>query len=399
MTPVILPGSTIGVLGSGQLGRMFTMAARRMGYRVHTLSPDEDTPTGQIADVEIAAPYDDLEAIRAFARGVDVVTFEFENVSVDAATAASDIVPVRPSGRALHIAQQRVREKTFLSAHGFPVVPFATVRTREELAAALATIGVPAIVKTAAFGYDGKGQQRVSSAQEAEYAWDRFGEQEIVIEKLVDLERELSVVAARGVDGDMAHFGVLENSHNQHILDITVSPARVDAELRSEAIHLTRAILTELEYVGVLCVEFFLTTSGRLVVNELAPRPHNSGHYSVDACMTSQFEQQVRTVCGLPLGSTEQMRPAAMANLLGDLWADGEPDWIAGLASSDVKLHLYGKNQPRPGRKMGHVTALADSADVARARVVAARAAMTVGRDRPPVDFVRGRSAAANRRP
>jgi len=377
VTQVILPGQTIGVLGSGQLGRMLTLAARRMGYRVHTFSPDQDTPTGQIADVEIAAPYDDLDAIRAFARHVDVVTFEFENVPVEAAAAAAEIVPVRPSGRALHITQQRVREKAFLSARGFPVVPFATVRTKDTIDAALALVGAPAIVKTAAFGYDGKGQQRVASAQDAERAWQQFGEQEIVIERLVDLRLELSVVAARGMDGDIAHFGTLENSHRHHILDLTVAPAQVDAAVSSEAVRLTRAILMELDYVGVLCVEFFLTRRGTLLVNELAPRPHNSGHYSIDACITSQFEQQVRAVCGLPLGSTAQLRPAAMANLLGVLWMDGEPDWTAALKSSDVKLHLYGKTAARPRRKMGHLTALAESADLARSSVLAARAALT----------------------
>ena len=376
MTRVILPGSAIGVLGSGQLGRMFTIAARRMGYRVHTLSPDQDTPTGQIADLEVTAAYDDLEAIRAFARGVDVVTFEFENVRVEAADAAAELVPVRPSGRVLHVAQQRMREKTFLSNRGFPVVPFATVRTREELAAALASVGAPAILKTAAFGYDGKGQQPVSSLQEAAHAWDRLGGHEAVIERRVDLRLELSVVAARGLDGQIAHFGAVENAHDKHILDLTVSPARVDPQIGDDAVSLTRAILRELDYVGVLCVEFFLTTSGQLLVNELAPRPHNSGHYSFDACITSQFEQQVRAVCGLPLGSTDQLRPAAMANLLGDLWADGEPNWIAALASGDVKLHLYGKTEARPGRKMGHLTVLADTADLAQSKVLAARAAL-----------------------
>ena len=377
MTRVILPGSTIGVLGSGQLGRMLAIAARKMGYRVHTFSPAEDTPTGQVADKEIRAEYADLEAIRAFAAGVHVVTFEFENVSTEAADAAAEIVPVRPSGSALHITQQRAREKAFLALHGFPVTPCATVHTLDELAVALGHVGTPAVVKTAAFGYDGKGQHRLTSIEDAERIWGLIGHQEAVVERVVDFSHELSVVAARGLDDAFAHFGAFENTHRNHILDISVSPARIDPGIASEAVQITHAIMEELSYIGVLCVEFFLTTEGRLLVNEIAPRPHNSGHLTVDACVTSQFEQQVRAVCGLPLGSTTQMRPAAMVNLLGDLWADGEPDWASALAIPDVKLHLYGKEQPQPGRKMGHLTAIADSVDLAVDKALAARELLT----------------------
>jgi 5-(carboxyamino)imidazole ribonucleotide synthase len=370
---VILPGETIGVLGSGQLGRMMAMAARRMGYRVHTLSPGEETPTGQVADLEIKAEYEDLDAIRAFAKGVHVVTFEFENVPTEAAAAAAEIVPVRPSGSALHITQQRAREKAFLADRGIPTTPCATVRTLDELAVAMGWIGTPVIVKTAAFGYDGKGQHLLTSIEDGERVWSLVGHQEVLVERVVEFTRELSVVAARGLVGEFVHFGVIEKTHRNHILDISVAPARIPEPVAAEAVEIARTIMDALDYVGVLCVEFFLATGGRLLVNEIAPRPHNSGHLTFDACVTSQFEQQVRAVCGLPLGSTRQLRPAAMVNLLGDLWANGEPDWCGALAFPDVKLHLYGKEEARPGRKMGHLTALADTVEEAIEHALGAR--------------------------
>jgi 5-(carboxyamino)imidazole ribonucleotide synthase len=370
---IVLPGATIGVLGSGQLGRMLALEARRMGYRVHTLSPGVDTPTGQVADLEVSAEYDDLDAIRAFARGVDVVTFEFENVLNDAADAAAEVVPVRPSGSALHITQQRAREKGFLADRGYPVAPFAKAQSLDELAVALGAVGLPAIVKTSVFGYDGKGQHRINHIEEGERVWGLIGHQEAIIEQLVDFSMEISVIAARGLDGAFAHYGAIENLHHNHILDLSVCPARIPADVCSEAVHLAHRVLEDLQYVGVLCVEFFVTTDGRLLVNEIAPRPHNSGHFTIDACVTSQFEQQVRAVCGLSLGDTAQVKPAAMVNLLGDLWVDGEPDWAAAMAVPDVKLHLYGKSDPRVGRKMGHLTALGDSVEEAAAKALAAR--------------------------
>lgn len=373
MNRIIQPGATLGVLGSGQLGRMFAIAARRMGYRVHTLSPGVDTPTGQVADVEFEADYDDLDAIRAFARGVDVITFEFENVSTAAADAAAEIVPVRPSGHALHVTQQRAREKAFLALKGFPVTPHASVASLDELAAAVERIGLPAILKTASFGYDGKGQHRLTSPLDIEPMWALVGHQPAILEKVVDYSLEFSVVAARGLDGGFAHYGAIENAHRNHILDVSVAPARMPEAAVTEAVAVTRAIMDELAYVGVLCVEFFLTADGRILVNEIAPRPHNSGHLTVDASITSQFEQQVRAICGLPLGATTLLRPAAMANLLGDVWAKGEPKWDAALAVPDVKLHLYGKSGPRPGRKMGHLTAMADTTAQAIQHVLAAR--------------------------
>jgi 5-(carboxyamino)imidazole ribonucleotide synthase len=376
MSRIIKPGSTIGVLGGGQLGRMFAMAARRLGYRVHTLAPDDDTPTGQVADVEINASYDDLDAIRAFARAVDVVTFEFENVSAEAAEEAEAHAIVRPSGHALHVAQNRLREKAFVADLGLPVTPFAPVRTDRELAAAINKVGVPAVLKTAAFGYDGKGQVKVASAGDGVAAWESLGRAEAILEGFIDLDREISVIGARGVGGEWSYFGPIENAHDRHILDVSVMPTGVPERTARLAVDVTRCVMTALEYVGILCIEFFIARDGSLMVNELAPRPHNSGHLTIEACRTSQFEQQLRAICGLPLGSPDTLQPAAMANLLGDLWEPGEPDWSTVLAFPAVKLHLYGKAAARPGRKMGHLTALAPTREEARALVIDARDAL-----------------------
>jgi 5-(carboxyamino)imidazole ribonucleotide synthase len=372
----ILPGNAVGVLGSGQLGRMFAIAARRMGYRVHTLSPDDDTPTGQVADVEINAAYDDLDAIRKFAHGVKVVTFEFENVPAACAEAAAQCGPVHPAGSVLHTTQHRVREKSFLRDNGFPVTPFAVIRSLDDLKRAVSTLGCPAVLKTAGWGYDGKGQVKITSQSVLGSAWSSLKTDEAVLEAFVDFDCEVSVVAARGLDGAFTHWGLIRNDHRNHILDISISPSGLDPKIEKDAVEVARGILEKLGVVGVLCVEFFLGRNGTLMVNELAPRPHNSGHLTFDASLTSQFEQQLRAICGLPLGSTRLLRPAAMANLLGDLWSNGEPDWEAALRHPDVKLHLYGKPTPRPGRKMGHLTALADSAQQARRLVLQAREAL-----------------------
>lgn len=373
----ILPGSAIGVLGSGQLGRMFAIAARRMGYRVHTLSPDEDTPTGQVADVEVNAPYEDLDAVCKFASGVSVVTFEFENVPAETAAAAERCAPVRPSGHVLHIAQHRLREKTFLSESGFPVTRFKRVGCPQELPAAAAEIGLPAILKSADFGYDGKGQFRIHNAEDFEAAWQAAGGREAVLEAMVDFDREISVVAARTIGGEFGHYAPIENQHANGILDLSISPARIPERVAKEAVEITRAVLEKLSVVGVLCVEFFVRKDGSLLINELAPRPHNSGHLTVDSNLTSQFEQQLRAVCALPLGGGARFAPAAMANLLGDVWANGEPDWVATAAIPNVKIHLYGKLDPRPGRKMGHLTALSTSVDDAITDVLCARRSLT----------------------
>ncbi len=369
----ILPGSTIGVLGSGQLGRMFAIAARRMGYRVHTFSPDRDSPTGQIADLEVDAPYEDLDRVREFASAVDVVTFEFENVPAATAEAASQCALVRPAGEVLHTTQHRLREKMFLRRHGFPLTRFEPVRELSDLHRAAPDFG-PAILKTAGFGYDGKGQYRVHTLAEAVSAWDAMGRQEAVLEAVVDFEAELSVVGVRGADGQCVFYAPSCNRHVAGVLDVSLSPAPFGPHVVKQATAIAQGILEQLNMTGVLCVEFFLTRDERLLVNELAPRPHNSGHLTIDACVTSQFEQQLRSVCGLPLGSTEMPRPAAMANLLGGVWEHGEPDWQAALALPEVKLHLYGKSEPRPGRKMGHLTATAATVRQAGELVRTARA-------------------------
>ena len=365
MTKIILPNSTIGVFGSGQLGRMFAIEARKMGYRVHTFSPDSDTPTGQVADIETSAPYEDLDAVREFARSVDVVTFEFENVPSATVEAASEFVGVHPRGDILHTTQNRLREKTFLSDNGYPVTPFRKIKLIEDLYHAVQKLGASAVLKTAGFGYDGKGQSRMRTAADIEPSFAALNGAEGIFEAFVEFDKEVSVVCAGGQDGSFAHFGVIENAHSNHILDVSFAPADVSSTVASQAVAIARSIVETSGYVGTLCVEFFLTKDGKLLVNELAPRPHNSGHLTFDACVTSQFEQQLRAVCGLPLGSTEFCKPAAMVNLLGDIWEGGEPRWDRAIGTPGVKLHLYGKAEARPGRKMGHITALADSAEAA----------------------------------
>jgi 5-(carboxyamino)imidazole ribonucleotide synthase len=382
MSAPILPGATLGVLGGGQLGRMFALAARRMGYRVHVLCPDEDAPASQVADHTVRAAYDDLDAVDAFARGVAAVTFEFENIPHTSAERAARWAPVRPGPHVLQTTQHRAREKSTLAARGLPVTPFRAARSPAELDAAVAALGAPAVLKSAAWGYDGKGQTLLRAPGDAAAAWERLATDDTVLEAFIDFEREISVVAARGADGAFADFGVLHNEHFQHILDVTTAPADLPPRVRDEAIEIAREVLSALDVVGVLCVEMFLKPDGSLLINETAPRPHNSGHLTIDACATDQFEQQVRALCGLPLGDPALLRPAAMANLLGDLWRDGEPDWPAALALPPVKLHLYGKREARPGRKMGHLTALAPTAAEARALVLEARRRLTAAR--PP---------------
>jgi 5-(carboxyamino)imidazole ribonucleotide synthase len=360
MDTPILPGATIGVFGSGQLGRMLALSARTAGYRLHTFSPEPDSPCGQVADREVVAPYSDLAAVRSFVQSVDVMTFEFENVDAAVGAIAAELgKPVRPGGHVLHTTQNRLREKQFLTQHGIPTVPYAAVRSLADLEEAIAIVGLPAVIKTAAFGYDGKGQIVVTSPSAAPAAWQSIGGVDAVLEAFVSLEMELSVVAARSANGDFAHYGAIENIHRNHILDLSIAPARLSPALAHHAIDITESIFHALDIVGVLCVEFFLTETGQLLVNELAPRPHNSGHLTIEAAPSSQFEQQWRAICGLPLGATQLRTPAVMANVLGDLWQGGEPNWSAALSLPNIKLHLYGKASARPGRKMGHITAWA----------------------------------------
>ena len=369
----ILPGSTLGVMGGGQLGAMFAAAAKRMGYRVEAISDVADCPCARHCDRVHVVGYDDLEKLAAIAGSLDVVTFEFENIPVSAARAMQAAVPVRPAPEVLHTTQDRAREKAFLVAHGFPCAPHRLIRSREELAAAVKALGMPCVLKTAAFGYDGKGQRKITTTAEIDAAWDRLGPQECVLEGWIDFECEISVVAARSLDGETAVFEPSRNAHANHILDVASAPAGLPDGVRSVACDMASLVLEKLGMVGVACIEFFVTRTGDILVNEIAPRPHNSGHLTINACATSQFEQQVRAVCGLPLGETRQSAPAAMANLLGDCWAGGEPDWAAALAVPGVSLHLYGKSDPRPGRKMGHLTAVAATAEEAVARVIRGR--------------------------
>ena len=352
---------------------MFTIEARKMGYRVHTFSPDSDTPTGQVADIETSAGYDDLNAVREFARTVDAVTFEFENVPSAAVQAAAEFVPVHPKGEILHTTQNRLREKTFLSDNGFPVTPFRHIKVIDDLFRAADALGYPSVLKTAGFGYDGKGQAKIIKPSDIETAFDAMNGSEAILEAFVEFDKEVSVVSARGQDGEFVHYGLIENSHANHILDVSFAPAAVTDTVQAEAVEITRNIAEAFGYVGTMCVEFFLAKDGKLLVNEIAPRPHNSGHLTFGPCVASQFEQQVRAVCGLPLGSTDFMRPAAMANLLGDIWGNGEPNWAAALDDPRVKFHLYGKAEPKPGRKMGHITAAAETAEQAVRLVTEAR--------------------------
>jgi 5-(carboxyamino)imidazole ribonucleotide synthase len=340
---------------------MFAIEARKMGYRVHTFSPDTDTPTGQVADVETSADYADLDAVRKFAKSVDVLTFEFENVPSETVAAAAEFIDVHPRGDILHTTQNRLREKTFLSKNGFPVARFRHIRAIDDLYHGHDEIGLPAVLKTAGFGYDGKGQQKITAVGEVELAFESLKGQDAILEQFVAFKKEVSVVCARDQQGGFVHYGVIENEHANHILDVSFAPAAVIDSVVTDAVEITRSIADQFRYVGTMCVEFFLTADDRLLVNEIAPRPHNSGHLTFGPCVTSQFEQQLRAVCGLPLGSTEFYRPAAIANLLGDIWANGEPNWDAAITDTNVKLHLYGKSEARPGRKMGHLTATAES--------------------------------------
>lgn len=337
---------------------MFGIAARRMGYRVHAFEPNPDSPAGQISDVEVNAPFSDVAALADFAGDVDVVSFEFENIPLSAIEEVARRAPVRPRGEVLHICQNREREKAFLRANGFPHAPFAVVESADGLRAALEEIGTPSVLKTADFGYDGKGQVKLDGAVDVMAVWEKFGARG-VLEKWIPFQAELSVVVARGTDGVAVAFPASENIHKHHILDLSIVPARFTPEVIAEAGRIAERIAVALDVVGLLAVEFFLTKDGMLLVNELAPRPHNSGHYTFDACTTSQFEQQLRAVCGLPLGSPALLTPVVMWNLLGHLWKDGEPDWNVILTEPRAKLHLYGKAGARPGRKMGHVCVLA----------------------------------------
>jgi 5-(carboxyamino)imidazole ribonucleotide synthase len=370
---MILPGQTIGVLGGGQLGRMLAQAAQTLGYRVHVFEPQSQCPAGAVANREVNASYDDLAALTAFARSVDVITYEFENIPAGPLAALAALVPLYPRAEVLHICQNRQREKAWLRANEFPHVRFAEALDG-DIAAAVAEVGLPCVVKTADFGYDGKGQMKLATPADLEQAVAIFRGRRCVVEAWCEFSRELSVIVARNLPGETRAFPVAENIHTHHILDFSLVPARVAVETARAAEALATRIAEKLGVVGLLAVELFLTTGGDLLVNELAPRPHNSGHWSLDGGETSQFEQHVRAVCGLPLGDPSVREPTVMVNILGDAWhwSDGKvvgaPDWPAIFATSRAKLHLYGKTEPRPGRKMGHFTVRAENVEIAFAQ-------------------------------
>jgi len=372
---MILPGATLGMLGGGQLGRMFTIAARTMGYRVIVLDPDPDSPAGRMADEHLHAAYNDEWALEQLGHSCAAITTEFENIPAETLRRLTRYCPVRPSAEALENTQNRIREKTFIRDAGLATAPFVAVERADALDAAFAAIGAPAILKRAAFGYDGKGQYVVESPEAARQAFQAMDGVPCVLERRVNLAVEASVMVARNPSGQVATYPVAENIHVGGILDTSIVPARIPDALATQARDTAVRLAEALDYCGVMGVEFFVTDEGELLVNEIAPRPHNSGHYTIDACVTSQFEQQVRMVCDLPFGDTRLLSPVVMVNLLGDLWGDASPPWAALLTDPAAKLHLYGKREARPGRKMGHFCCLAEDVDTAltRARDAMAR--------------------------
>ncbi len=355
MTAPVLPGSTLGVLGGGQLGRMFCVAARTMGYQLVVLDPDPDSPAGRIADQQIQADFTDKQALDRLAQQCDVITTEFENVPAESMRYLAQSCPVFPSADALEIAQNRNREKAFAAQAGLTPAPSFAINAATDLEPAISVTGLPAILKTATLGYDGKGQFVVESLEQAREAFAQTGGTECVLEKKIPLKLEVSAIVARNAQGDTAVYPIGENEHRNGILAVNIVPARVSDAIADKAKQQAIKLVQALDYVGVLAVEFFVDTDDQLLFNEMAPRPHNSGHYTKEACVTSQFEQQARVMCGLPPGDTRLISPVVMVNLLGDLWV---PDWLVLLSQPNVKLHLYGKKHARPGRKMGHYNVL-----------------------------------------
>lgn len=365
---MILPGSTLGLLGGGQLGRFFVLAAIQMGYRVMVLDPDPYSPAGALADQHICADYHDKDALTLLADNCVAITTEFENIPAQSLRFFEGRVRVRPSADAVEVTQNRIAEKDFLLKAGLPITPYANIRSRTDFSSAEQAVSFPALLKRASFGYDGKGQIRVDESSALPDAFAALDEVPCVLEQMVDLACEISVVLARTDKGEMVCYPVAENEHRKGILALSTVPAQVDDEIADRAASMARSIAQALDYCGVLAVEFFLTRSGALLVNEIAPRPHNSGHYTVDACVCSQFEQQLRTLCGVPLGDVRLLSPVSMVNLLGDRWSNGTPRWVNLYAMPGARLHLYGKREPRSGRKMGHICVLADTREQAVSR-------------------------------
>jgi len=380
---MINPGAWLGLLGGGQLGRMFTMAAQSMGYKVLVLDPGSDSPAGSVADGHIQADYTDDAALAEMAARCLAATTEFENVPAESLRRLSERCVVSPAAGSVAVAQDRIREKLFLRDHGFATAPFAVIRSAADLRAPEVNSLLPGILKVSRFGYDGKGQVRVRAASELAEAFATLSSEACVLEKQLVLQKELSVVVARGFDDAVVTFPVSENEHANGILDLSIVPARVAPDVATEARQQAIDLANKLNYHGVLCVEYFVLGDGRLLVNEIAPRPHNSGHYTIDACVTSQFEQQVRVMCSSPLGDTSMLRPSVMLNLLGDVWANGQPHWETVLRHRGAKLHLYGKSEPRPGRKMGHVTVLAQQTEVALATALEIKSGLVAAAEAP----------------
>ncbi|MEQ1830045.1 MAG: 5-(carboxyamino)imidazole ribonucleotide synthase, partial [Pirellula sp.] len=374
MNRIISPGSSIGIFGGGQLGRMLTHAAQRLGYRVVVFTDEIDSPASQVANETVHADYLDPDAVRTFAKKVDVITLEFENIALEAVSRAAEVTLVRPSVHLLSIAQHRIKEKRTLRDFGFPVTPFREVRSIQDITPTALELGWPLVLKTTNWGYDGKGQRRVANQIEANDAMELLGPEPLIAEKWIPYQVEVSVIVARTPNGATAVYPMFTNSHHNHILDITTCPAAPElGKVAREAESIAFGVAESLQLEGLLCVEFFVTHQGEVMINEMAPRPHNSGHLTIDACRTSQFEQQVRAICNLPLGDTSLIQPAAMANLLGDVWGSQTPHFEKALAQPLTYLHLYGKQTARSGRKMGHITQLANSAAEASAGVAAIR--------------------------
>lgn len=361
------PGSTIGIIGGGQLGRMLAIAARQMDYKTVVLDPDPGCPTGQVADGQIAEPYASRDASRELARSTDVITYEFENVDADSVSAASELKPVHPSQNVLRTTQNRLHEKNALLKAGISVAPFRHVQSLDDLVSAGDGLGFPLVLKTATEGYDGKGQMIITREEDIEQAYELLSNRgvELIVEQFVQFKMEISAICARTKDGQTATFPPAENVHRNHILDISIVPPRVPEAVIDNARLLAADIAEQLDVIGLISVEMFVTKEDEILVNELAPRPHNSGHYTMDGCDTSQFEQLVRVLAGLPISEPKLHSPTVMVNLLGEVWedTDGDPDWARALEMPGVSLHLYGKSEARVGRKMGHINAVADTVE------------------------------------
>lgn len=386
---VVQPGSTIGVFGSGQLGRMFTQVAKRMGYRVVIFSGDQDSPAGQVADQELVHDYDDRAAIEAFAKACDVITLEFENIPETTVEWASQFTPVYPGAGVLSVAQDRIVEKQTLTDSGLPVTPFHPVLCKADLDNAIERFGLPIVLKTARSGYDGKGQRILRVADDvpvmlrelnpslAGGAEATLESDRLIAERMIDFQREVSILVYRNETYGCGTYPIIENEHANHILDVSVCPSESSSpalEQRAAEIAVTAA--ERLGLIGIMCIEFFVTEDDSLLINEIAPRPHNSGHLTIEAFPCCQFEQQLRCVCGLPHGDTRQIAPAAMTNLLGDVWQDGMPRFDQAMLEPNANLHLYGKQHAKPGRKMGHITATSSRIEDARRKAIEARIAI-----------------------